>query len=148
MTAGAFGDAGPLAGLSQTLSGTTSTAGSTTSSASSGTPYIVTFVAGTSAADQTAALNGVSATDVSSIAPLRMHAVTLAADTAQADADTLRANPSVKAVEADKMREAGAAPSDPAYADQWALRKIGWDNVFGSLSPSGTAKLAVLDTGV
>ena len=46
------------------------------------------------------------------------------------------------------MREAGAAPSDPAYADQWALPKIGWDNVFGSLAPSGTAKLAVLDTGV
>ena len=68
-----------------------------------------------------------SATDLSSIAPLRMHAVTLAADTAQVDADTLRANPSVKAVEADKVREAGAAPSDPAYADQWALPKIGWD---------------------
>ncbi|MDQ3931890.1 MAG: S8 family serine peptidase, partial [Actinomycetota bacterium] len=54
----------------------------------------------------------------------------------------------VERVEMDVARQAAAAPNDPAYSDQWALPKIGWDSVFGTVSPSGSAKVAVLDTGV
>jgi subtilisin family serine protease len=39
-------------------------------------------------------------------------------------------------------------PNDPGYGQQWALPKIGWDQVYGSVSISGTATIAVLDTGV
>jgi len=34
------------------------------------------------------------------------------------------------------------------HDDQWSLAKIGWNNVFGSVSPSGSAVVALLDTGV
>ena len=48
----------------------------------------------------------------------------------------------------DRVRDAGAAPSDPAFADQWALGTIGWTKVYGTVTPAGTAVVAVLDTGV
>ena len=36
----------------------------------------------------------------------------------------------------------------PSTPDQWALPQIGWDLVFGTVTPTGTAKVAILDTGV
>ncbi|HVM04742.1 MAG TPA: Ig-like domain repeat protein [Acidimicrobiales bacterium] len=59
----------------------------------------------------------------------------------QADAQVLR-------VDADHSRKAAAVPNDTAYADQWALPKIGWDSVYGTVDPAGSAVVAVLDTGV
>ena len=51
----------------------------------------------------------------------------------------------VTSVELDHTRKAAAAPNDPAYPDQWALPKIGWDT---APPVSGAATIAVLDTGV
>ena len=70
--------------------------------------------------------------------------------TSQLDAvkASYQADAQVARVEVDKSRQAEAAPSDPGYADQWALPNIGWDSVFGSLQPSGSSTIAVLDTGV
>src|SRR5439155_12729869 len=107
-------------------------------------PYIVTFVSGTSSAQQRNAIADAGATDLDSIAVLRMHAVQ-ATDAAVA---ALRADASVASVELDRSRAAEATPDDNSYADQWSLAKIGWDQVYGSIAPSGTAVVAVLDTGV
>src|SRR5262245_6304037 len=109
LVAGAFGDTGPFS----TLSGTTSTpdptsasstatgttpspptttsmsTGATTTPQPSGTsPYIVTFESGVSPTGQEAAIAAAGATDVSAIAALRMHAITLPADTAEASVAT------------------------------------------------------------
>ena len=54
----------------------------------------------------------------------------------------------VRSVEVDNTRKAAGTPSDPLYSVQWNLPKIGWDQVYGSVTPSGTATLAILDTGV
>src|SRR5437660_3133667 len=54
----------------------------------------------------------------------------------------------VRSVEVDNTRKAAGTPSDPLYSMQWNLPKIGWDQVYGSVTPSGTATLAILDTGV
>ena len=51
-------------------------------------------------------------------------------------------------VEADRVRDAGAAPTDSSYADQWSLPQIGWDELYGSAAIAGTATVAILDTGV
>nr|MBA3235080.1 S8 family serine peptidase [Chloroflexota bacterium] len=51
-------------------------------------------------------------------------------------------------VEQDRVRSAEADPNDSGYASQWSLAKIGWTNVFGSVTPSGSAVVALLDTGV
>ncbi|MDE3077228.1 MAG: S8 family serine peptidase, partial [Chloroflexota bacterium] len=40
------------------------------------------------------------------------------------------------------------APNDPLYAQQWALPKIGWDKAYAGVPASGSATIAVLDTGV
>src|SRR5207249_3748879 len=45
-------------------------------------------------------------------------------------------------------RQSQAFPTDPLYPNQWALAKIGWDQVFGAVTPTGSAVVAVLDTGV
>src|SRR3954471_14093206 len=98
-------------------------------------PFIVTFVAGTSAADQLAALAAAGATDLDSIGVLRMHAV----QATDAAATALRADSTVASVELDRSRAAEAAPDDTSYGDQWSLAKIGWDQVYGSVSPAGSA---------
>ena len=46
------------------------------------------------------------------------------------------------------MRTAEADPNDTSYGDQWSLPKIGWNNVYGTVVPSGSAVVALLDTGV
>src|SRR4029453_4773388 len=37
---------------------------------------------------------------------------------------------------------------DPLYGYQWVLPRIAWDQVFGNVTPTGTARVALLDTGV
>ena len=112
-------------------------------------PYLVRFASGTSSETQAQVLAGAGAVSESYIAPLRIHAVLLPGGTAlQTSVDRLRSNSAVTRVEQDRTREVGATPNDSEYGDQWALPKIGWDNVYGTSSPGGSAKVAVLDTGV
>jgi uncharacterized repeat protein (TIGR01451 family) len=106
--------------------------------------YVVTFAAGVSAADQIAAIADAGATDDDTIAVLRLHAVR-ASDAA---ATALRADARITSVELDRTRAAEAAPDDTRYGDQWALPRIGWDSVYGTAAPSGSATVAILDTGV
>src|SRR6185436_9329430 len=73
--------------------------------------YIVTFASGTSPAEQTVALADAGATDVDSIAPLRMHAV----QATDAAAAALRADARVASVELDRSRAAEGAPDDTSY---------------------------------
>src|SRR4051812_40796423 len=106
--------------------------------------YLVTFVSGTSAAEQESAISTAGASDVSSVDALHLHSVTASS----AAADALRADSSVASVESDKTRNVSATVSDPGYTSQWSLSRIGWDQLFGSVNPVGTSTVAVLDTGV
>ena len=65
-----------------------------------------------------------------------------------AGVDQLRSDARVVRVEAEGVREIQGTPNDPAYADQWSLPQIGWDQAFGVVEPSPSATVAVLDTGV
>ncbi|TAL11953.1 MAG: hypothetical protein EPO00_02635, partial [Chloroflexota bacterium] len=107
-------------------------------------PYLITFVAGTSPAAQSAVLAAAGATADQAIPQLRMHAVTMT----DAGIAALSSDPSVARIDVDLVRAAEAAPGDPGYATQWALSKIGWDLAYGSVAPSGNAIVALLDTGV
>ena len=110
--------------------------------------YIVTFRPGTSSVDAQAALAQTSAHVDAQVGPLRMYMVTFASEAAQRDVTTLTANSSVERVEADKKRDVAGTPNDPQYGDQWSLPKIGWDQAYGVVNPGGSAKVAVLDTGI
>src|SRR3954468_23874278 len=106
--------------------------------------YIVEFAPGTTSVQQQDALTAVDAVSSQAVPALRMYSASLT----DAAVTTLGANPDVTRVEADAVREAQATPSDPSYASQWALPKIGWDAAFGTVTPAGSATVAVLDTGV
>src|SRR6266480_4240697 len=106
--------------------------------------YIVTFAAGVDGAQQTADIAAATATDISAIPELRMHVV----DATDSAAANLSATSDVVRVDADVTRSVQATPNDSEYPQQWSLPTIGWDQVFGSVSPAGTATVAVLDTGV
>src|SRR5947209_5894048 len=79
----------------------------------SSTSYLVTFAAGASESDQAAAIAGAGGTDISEVAPLRMHTVSLPDQTA---VDSLKANANVASLDVDKTRDITAVPSDPGYA--------------------------------
>src|SRR3954452_2881156 len=135
--------ADPTAGT-PTDTAPSSTDPSSSSASSTALLYLVKFAAGTSAAQQSAALAAAGATDVSSVAPLRLHTVDATADQLAA----LQADSRVTRVEQDHSRDTAADPDDTDYPQQWALPRIGWDQVYGSVHPGGTATVAVLDTGV
>ena len=62
--------------------------------------------------------------------------------------EELRASPIVASVDIDRERSVEATPDDTAYPEQWALPKIGWDQLYGSVAPANSATVAILDTGV
>jgi hypothetical protein len=109
--------------------------------------YIVTFRGATSAAEQSAALGAVGAVEVSSIPELRMSIVELDGSSASGDVVVLAGDPAVNSVEPDLSREVEAA-GDPRLADQWSLPRIGWDALHAQGLPTGSATVAILDTGV
>jgi subtilisin family serine protease len=111
-------------------------------------PWIVTFVAGVSADDKDAILAAVHAVQTGSIPQLRMRTILLDPATDAASVAALREDPRVARVDADRLRVAEEAPSDPSYDAQWALPQIGWDVARETYAAPGDAVVAVLDTGV
>ncbi len=109
---------------------------------------LLTTVPGLTAAQQADLVTLHGATLESSIPVLRMLFVSVPADSVQSYVDSFASDLAVESVDADRTREAEATPSDPSYGDQWALPKIGWDQAYGSVTPSGSSTIAVLDTGV
>ncbi len=106
--------------------------------------FIVSFRAG-SWPEHALAVGAAGGAVVSSIPELRMASVLLHS---AADAVALRSDPRVAAVEPDRTRQAEAAPSDALFGEQWALPRIGWDQVYGVASPGADTIVAILDTGV
>jgi hypothetical protein len=123
------------ASFSQTLGGTTSS-------------LIVKLASGLSSSEQDAVIARDGGTETKAIAPLRLHVIDVASGDVDATLARYQSDTDVVSAERDKTRDAGGEPSDPGYASQWALQQIGWNNVFGTVDVSGSAKLAVLDTGV
>ncbi|MFC1904867.1 S8 family serine peptidase, partial [Chloroflexota bacterium] len=85
---------------------------------------------------------------IRSIPPLRMHVIKVPAVAVDAVMKRYQSDEEVLSVERDKVRQVDGTPSDTSYQDQWALPQISWDSVFGSVTPSGTSVIAILDTGI
>ncbi|HJP65671.1 MAG TPA: S8 family serine peptidase, partial [Actinomycetota bacterium] len=77
------------------------------------------------------------------MAALRLHYV----DATATEISSYQNDADVESVDRDRTRDAEGSP-DPDVASQWALTQIGWDQVHGSGLPTGSATIAVLDTGV
>ena len=131
-----------LCTMSLAISPLAVSAQSTTSS------LLVKLAVGLSPAQQAQVIARNGGVEVSSIPALRLHVIEVAtADLAQVLAN-YQADPQVVSAEENKTRQSQAFPADPLYQNQWALPKISWDLVFGNVTPTGSAVVAVLDTGV
>src|SRR3954469_21230601 len=109
---------------------------------------LVRLVSGLSDADVTDAIVAGGGTTVSSVDALRLYVVDVPAASVDASVAEYSSDVRVQSVDRDRTRDAEATPNDPAYGSQWALPQIGWDQVYGTTTPSGIATIAVLDTGV
>src|SRR5439155_21418309 len=136
----------PVAGAAfgDTSTSSPSSDSSTAPVSTSTTSLLVKLVSGLSAADQAAVIARDGGTETSSVGALRLHVVEV--DSAIApDVQALYASdPNVQRVEIEATREAEGVPSDPEYANQWALPRIGWDQAHDTVMPSATATIAVL----
>src|SRR6266542_2097101 len=86
---------------------------------------------------QVIARNG--GTEISSIPALRLHVIAVDAASLESVRASYAADPQVARVELDQTRQIQTWPTDPLYPNQWYLPKIGWDQMFGVVSASGTA---------
>src|SRR5881409_571135 len=109
---------------------------------------LVKLVDGLSAQEQADVIARNGGVEISSIPALRLHAIQLAPAELPPVLANYQADPQVVNAEENKTRQSQAFPADPLYQNQWALPKIGWDLVFGTVTPTGSAIVAVLDTGV
>src|SRR5438128_11843393 len=82
------------------------------------------------------------------IPALRLHVIDVPPSDLAAVRANYQADPRVVSVEENRTRLWEAVPADPLYSNQWALPRIAWDQVFGNVTPSGTARVALLDTGI
>ncbi|HEX2922593.1 MAG TPA: S8 family serine peptidase, partial [Chloroflexota bacterium] len=131
---------------SQTVAGTptptsTETAGSTV-------PIVVKFKPSARGEEIDSAVSNSGGSSHRNLDQIHARVIEVPADRQQHVLDALARNSSVeRAKPAVRMSMAGI-PDDPGYAQQWALPKIAWDQAYGSISISGTARIALLDTGV
>jgi len=109
---------------------------------------LVQVTAGLSSRELTAVVAAGGGAERASIPALHLLVVDVSAGRETATIAAYKADRAVRSVEIDHTRAARASPSDPSYPNQWALPAIGWDSVFGSVTPTSTATVAVLDTGV
>src|SRR5437773_1121981 len=115
---------------------------------SAGSSLLVKLAPGLSPEQQAEVIARNGGLEISSIPALRLHVIQVApADLPQILA-RYQADPQVVNAEENKTRQSQAFPADPLYPNQWSLPKIGWDQVFGTVTPMGSAIVAVLDTGV
>jgi subtilisin family serine protease len=109
---------------------------------------LVKFKPQASDSDVAAAIAAAGGKLVRSLPRLRTHVVEVPAGAKAQALATLAARGLVeRAAPTIRLSRAGA-PSDPDYAQQWALPRIAWDQAYGVVPIGGTATIAVLDTGV
>ena len=109
---------------------------------------LVKFKASASAADINAAVHGLGGSTARSFDQLRTRVITVPAGAADRILAAFATHPLVEHAAATvRVRKAGD-PSDPSYAQQWALPKIAWDQAYANVPISGSATIAVLDTGI
>ena len=108
----------------------------------------VKMVTGLSTAEQAAVITHNGGVEKSAIAPLRIHVVTVPTTSLPLILQDYKNDPKVESVEVIKSRKAEALANDQHVGVQWALPKIGWDQIYGKVVTKGTARVALLDTGI
>jgi len=109
---------------------------------------IIKFKASATSEDMDVATRDSGGVVLRDIPQLRTRVIQVPASDGEQVLAALVQNPSVqRAAMAVRVTSAGT-PNDSEYREQWALPKIAWDQVYGTVAISGSATIAVLDTGV
>ena len=112
------------------------------------TTLLVQTKSGLSSTEQSSVIVEHGGTERDAIAALRIHVVEVPAADAFSALAGFQSDLNVASVSVDTTRTVESGATDPGYASQWSLSQIGWDQVHGHVDVAGSAKLAVLDTGV
>ncbi len=111
-------------------------------------PILITFKAAATAADIDDSIRTSGGDKGRMFGPIRTQEIFVSSNAKDSVLAAFANRPSVERVEAAVKRKIAGIPDDPSYAQQWALPKIAWDQAYGTISISGSSKIAVLDTGV
>lgn len=106
---------------------------------------IVKLAPGLAATDQAAVIARNGGIETSTIAALRLHIIQVPAADLAATLASYQADPDVASAEENRVRQSETVPTDPLYSGQWALPQISWDLAFATVTPTGSARVAVLD---
>jgi hypothetical protein len=112
------------------------------------TTLILKMANGVSQAEGQATVRRHGGTPKSSIAQLGMIVVEVPTVAVDSVRKHLQEDPAVSRVDENYTRKLSATPTDSLYESQWALPKIAWDQVYGTVLPVGHADVAILDTGI
>src|SRR5436305_15131853 len=112
-----------------------------------GLPLLVKFKGSASSTDIANAVHGSGGTDVRDLKQLHIHVINVPAAARDRVLAAFAHHPAVERADAAVQLGKASIPNDPGYAQQWALPRIAWDQAFGAVSVTGTATIAVLDTG-
>ncbi len=128
----------------------TATAPSVVQAAAQGpiVPILVKFRPSASAADMDAAVRGAGGQTARDLHQIRTRVINVPEQARERILVAYAQHPSVERAAAAIKLSKAATPNDPGYPQQWALSKIAWDQAYGVVNIAGTAKIAVLDTGV
>src|SRR5437899_472563 len=111
-------------------------------------PILVKFKGSANPADADAVTRDSGGEVVRDLAQIRTRVLNVPAAARDAILAKYRGHSAVeRATAAIQLRKAGD-PNDPAYAQQWSLQKIAWDRAYATVPITGSATIAVLDTGV
>src|SRR5438093_1511066 len=142
-----FISAAPMAVVSAQDSAVTSPA-PTVASTDDTVPIFVKFRSGTAPSEIDAAMKTTGGLAVREHPQLRLHVLRVPAVAKEAILTGYKKHPAVEWAEAAHRVTQAGSPNDPLYAQQWALPKISWDKAYGVVPILGSAKIAVLDTGI
>jgi len=135
------------------LAGTTTSAVSPTptgaSQAQAGkVQIIVKFTPGANSAAKDGAIHGVGGVSLRDLPQIRTRVMSVPANAVDQVLAALAKNSNIERAATTITVGVAGTPDDPGYAEQWALPKIAWDQVYGTVTINGSATIAVLDTGV
>src|SRR6266581_2238475 len=109
---------------------------------------IVKMAKGLTLAQSQAIVSRSGGTPKGSVPKLDLQIIEVPVYAADAITKSLKGDASVLRVEESLTRKWQSTPSDTYYANQWALPKVAWDQVYGTVNPQFLTNVAILDTGV
>ena len=123
-------------------------AGNTSQSSQDTVQIIVKFKPSATSSGIAAAIKSAGGGKHRDLNQIRTRIITVPANAVDKVMKTLAKRADVERVSGTVVMHEAGTPDDTLYTEQWALSKIGWDQVYGAVAINGSATVAILDTGI